>query len=84
LASELGPSNITVNAIAPGITLSEAGRSLTPEGNEFRAMVDQRAKLRAIGEPEELCGTLLLLCSEAGRWITGQVIHVDGGWVVRP
>ncbi|MFC3214992.1 SDR family oxidoreductase [Novosphingobium panipatense] len=40
--------------------------------------------LRARGEPDELVGTALLLCSEAGRWITGQTIHVDGGWVLRP
>ena len=35
-------------------------------------------------EPDELVGTALLLCSDAGRWITGQTIHVDGGWVLRP
>jgi NAD(P)-dependent dehydrogenase (short-subunit alcohol dehydrogenase family) len=38
----------------------------------------------ADGQPDELVGTLLLLCSQAGDWITGQVIHVDGGWVLRP
>ena len=32
----------------------------------------------------ELVGTAILLCSEAGAWITGQTIHVDGGWVMRP
>jgi NAD(P)-dependent dehydrogenase (short-subunit alcohol dehydrogenase family) len=39
---------------------------------------------RAQGEPDELVGALLLLCSDAGAWITGQTLHVDGGWVLRP
>jgi len=40
--------------------------------------------MRVVGQPDELVGALLLLCSTAGDWITGQVINVDGGWVVRP
>lgn len=84
LARELGPFGITVNCIAPGITASEAGKMLAPEGSPFRKMVEQRVALRAVGEPTELCGALLLLCSPAGGWITGQVLHVDGGWVLGP
>jgi len=38
----------------------------------------------ARGEPDELVGALMLLCSDAGQWITGQTIHIDGGWVMRP
>jgi NAD(P)-dependent dehydrogenase (short-subunit alcohol dehydrogenase family) len=84
LARELGPSNITVNCIAPGITSSEAGKLLTPPEGEFRQQIEARAALRAIGDPEELCGALLLCCSPAGAWMTGQVLHIDGGWVLRP
>jgi NAD(P)-dependent dehydrogenase (short-subunit alcohol dehydrogenase family) len=84
LARELGPSNITVNCIAPGITASDAGRALTPEGSPYRDMVEQRAALRAIGQPTDLCGALLLLCAPAGGWITGQVLNVDGGLIMRP
>jgi NAD(P)-dependent dehydrogenase (short-subunit alcohol dehydrogenase family) len=84
LARELGPSNITVNCLAPGIVASEAGKMLTPEGSPFRDMLEQRAALRAVGEPDELCGALLLLCTPAGGWITGQVLNVDGGFVLRP
>jgi NAD(P)-dependent dehydrogenase (short-subunit alcohol dehydrogenase family) len=47
-------------------------------------MLEQRAALRAIGQPDELCGALLLFCSPAGGWITGQVLNVDGGFVLRP
>jgi NAD(P)-dependent dehydrogenase (short-subunit alcohol dehydrogenase family) len=84
LARELGSSNITVNCLAPGITSSEAGKLLTPAEGEFRQQIEAKAALRAVGSPEELCGALLLCCSPAGSWMTGQVLHVDGGWVLRP
>lgn len=79
LARELGPSNINVNCIAPGLTQSEAGRMLTPDDSPYTQMMDARAALRAKGQPSELCGALLLFVSPAGRWITGQVMVVDGG-----
>ena len=84
LARELGPSNITVNCIAPGIVASDAGKALTPEGSPYRELLEQRAALRAVGDPSELCGALLLLCAPAGGWITGQVFNIDGGFVLRP
>jgi len=84
LAQELGPDKINVNAIAPGMTQSAAGASLTPPESPLRQMLDAQIALRPLGEPEDLVGTLLLLCSTAGDWITGQVLHVDGGWVIRP
>jgi len=79
LARELGPSNITVNCIAPGLTQSEAGKLLTPEGSPYLELMQARAALRVKGDPDELCGALLLLTAPAGRWITGQVLVVDGG-----
>ena len=57
---------------------------LPPPDGEFRQAIEAKAALRAVGEPAELCGALLLLCSPAGAWMTGQVLHVDGGWVLRP
>lgn len=57
--TELGPSGITVNCIAPGVTHSEAGKLLTPEGSPHRDMLEARAALRAVGQPDELCGALL-------------------------
>lgn len=83
LAKELGPSNINVNAIAPGMVKSESGIKLTPEGAPITEMVEQTVAMRARGEPGELVPALLLLASAAGDWITGQTIHVDGGWVLR-
>jgi len=84
LARELGPDRITVNAIAPGAVRSAAGQSLTPPESPFRKMLESQVALRPEGEPDDLVGALVLLCSAAGAWITGQVIHVDGGWIIRP
>ncbi|RIJ17257.1 SDR family oxidoreductase [Henriciella mobilis] len=84
LSRELGSQKIAVNAIAPGNTMSDAGATLTPEDSPFVKMLEGMVTLRLRGEPDELVGALLLLVSPAGGWISGQVLHVDGGWILRP
>jgi NAD(P)-dependent dehydrogenase (short-subunit alcohol dehydrogenase family) len=84
LARQLGREKINVNAIAPGNVTSDAGRQLTPDDSPFVKFLEMSVAMRVRGAPDELVGTLLLLCSPAGDWITGQVMHVDGGWILRP
>ncbi|MET0182665.1 MAG: SDR family oxidoreductase [Caulobacterales bacterium] len=84
LARELGPHKINVNAIAPGNTTSGAGESLVVPGTASRAAYEGMTVLKRSGAPDELVGALTLLCSPAGSWISGQVLHVDGGWIIRP
>ena len=84
LAKTLGKEGITANAIAPGNVTSDAGKQLVPDDSPFIQFLAATVATRPRGEPDELVGTLLLLCSPAGAWITGQTIHVDGGWVLRP
>ena len=84
LAKQFGKENITCNAIAPGNVKSDAGKLLVPDDSPFIQFLEATCATRARGEPDELVGALLLLCSDAGGWITGQVIHIDGGWVMRP
>ncbi|MDB5968668.1 MAG: short chain dehydrogenase [Hydrocarboniphaga sp.] len=84
LARQLGREKINVNAIAPGNVTSDAGRALTPDDSPFIKFLEMSVAMRVRGAPDELVGSLLLLCSAAGDWITGQVLHVDGGWVLRP
>lgn len=81
LARELGPDNITVNAIAPGLTESEALVD-NPAWNEamWTANVASRC-LQRPQRPEDLVGTLLFLASSASDFLTGQTIVVDGGSV---
>jgi NAD(P)-dependent dehydrogenase (short-subunit alcohol dehydrogenase family) len=83
LATELGSRNINVNAIAPGLIESESGYASLPEDSPMRAALEASIPGQKSGPPEDLVGTLLLLCSEAGRWITGQTYSVDGGWIMR-
>lgn len=84
LAKQLGKDNITCNAIAPGNVTSDAGKLLVPDDSPFIQFLQATVATRPRGAPDELVGTLLLLCSEAGAWISGQTIHVDGGWIMRP
>jgi NAD(P)-dependent dehydrogenase (short-subunit alcohol dehydrogenase family) len=83
LATELGPRHIRVNAIAPGMVESDAGRRLTPDDNSWVQGILGRCPIQGRDTPDALCGALLLLVSDAGRWITGQFLHIDGGWVMR-
>jgi 3-oxoacyl-[acyl-carrier protein] reductase len=79
-AVELGPRGITVNAIDPGPT--DTGW-LSPE---LHAAVEDATPLGRVGRPEDAAELVVFLCSPAGRWITGQVLHSDGGfgWVRTP
>jgi NAD(P)-dependent dehydrogenase (short-subunit alcohol dehydrogenase family) len=83
LAAELGHRNINVNAIAPGLVANESGYAALPKDSPFRDALDAAIPGKTSGPPEDLVGTLLLLCSRAGDWITGQTMLVDGGWINR-
>jgi NAD(P)-dependent dehydrogenase (short-subunit alcohol dehydrogenase family) len=78
LALELGPFNIRVNSIAPGLVKTDFARALwdSPAG-ERRAL--EGTLLRRNGEPDDIAGAAIYLASRAGAWTTGQTIVVDGG-----
>jgi NAD(P)-dependent dehydrogenase (short-subunit alcohol dehydrogenase family) len=78
LARELGKDNITVNAIAPGLTLSEGVLSR----GENRSGIEMQRKTRAIQRdetPEDLVGAVSFLASDDAAFMTGQTLAVDGG-----
>jgi 3-oxoacyl-[acyl-carrier protein] reductase len=81
LAAELGPQGIRVNAVAPGPIDTPATRTIVPEGY-IEAMV-QGLAIKRLGRPEDLVGAVLFLLSDDAAWLTGQVIPVDGGQIVR-
>jgi NAD(P)-dependent dehydrogenase (short-subunit alcohol dehydrogenase family) len=84
LVNKYGPG-LRVNAIAPGFFLGEQNRdflinsdeSLTPRG---QTIIDH-TPMKRFGEPEELIGTAVWLCSDAARFVTGIVVPVDGGFM---
>lgn len=75
-AVELGPSNVNVNAVAPGFIRTERLESLPPDVVE-RAR--KRAVLGRLADPDDIATVVAFLCSEEARHITGQVLVVDGG-----
>ena len=79
LARELAKRRITVNAVAPGVVETDMGRSI-PE--ETRKQMLTQVPLGRFGEPEDIANAILFLCSDLACYITGQVIHVNGGWYV--
>jgi len=76
-AQELGESGVTVNCIAPGPFLTDLPAAKLTE--EQREVIGNRTALRRWGETDELVGPALLLASNAGSYMTGTVIVVDGG-----
>ena len=83
LARKYGPG-LRVNAIAPGFFLGEQNRALlmNDDGSltERGQSIVEHTPARRFGEPEELVGTLIWLCSPAARFVTGVVVPVDGGF----
>lgn len=81
LAVELGPDNIRVNCIAPGLIRTDFARALW-ENKETLARYTNRTPLRRIGAPDEIAGSVVFLASKAGAFMTGQVMVVDGGTTI--
>lgn len=79
LAKELGPSNITVNCVEPGVIATPMNRELDPE--TLRALCDQTPLCR-LGTPAEVAEAVYFLASDHASFITGQILGVDGGFAV--
>jgi 3-oxoacyl-[acyl-carrier protein] reductase len=79
-AVELGPGNVNVNAVAPGYI--RTGRLTARVPAELLDRARERSVLGRLGDPQDVAGVVLFLCSEAARHITGVVIPVDGGYHV--
>ncbi len=80
MAGALGPWGINVNAIAPGVTMTEATKKIVPE--EIASALVMFSALRKALEPEDLTGTAVFLASDDSDLMTGQVLVVDGGMIM--
>ena len=79
LAKEVGPSGITVNAIAPGIVMTDMVSNLTV--SEFEGIRNE-IPLERIGETSDIANAAFFLASDDASYITGQVLSPNGGWVI--
>ena len=77
MALELGPQGIRVNAIAPDICMTEGLRALVSDADQSRFA--WTVPLGRAGEPEDIAGAAIFLASSLGRYVTGALLHVDGG-----
>ena len=78
LACELGPHNIRVNCIAPGLIKTDFAKALWDNPEQLAAR-NAETPLRRIGEPDEIAGAAVYLAAPASRFMTGQCLVVDGG-----
>ena len=79
LAKELGPSNIQVNCVAPGVIDTEMNSALT---EEIRKELCEETPLGRLGTPEEAAQAIFFLASSAADFITGQILSPNGGIVI--
>lgn len=77
LSRELASRRINVNAVAPGVVLTEMGKSI-PEAARDQMLA--QIPLARFGEATEIASVILFLCSDLSSYMTGQTLHVNGGW----
>lgn len=79
LAKELGPSGIRVNAIAPGVIVTDMVKNVSEETLE---QLRQETPMEILGRPEDIANAMWYLASEEASFITGEVLNVSGGYVI--
>ena len=81
LAAELGPQGVRVNCVAPGLVHPTEGSAATRAA--FREALAAATPLRRLARPEDVAGPVVFLASTQSAFVTGQVLFVDGGRVMR-
>jgi 2-deoxy-D-gluconate 3-dehydrogenase len=82
LSNEWAGKGINVNAIAPGYIATDNTAPLRADPTRSRQILE-RIPAGRWGEPDDIAGAAVFLCSDAARYVHGQVLLVDGGWMAR-
>jgi NAD(P)-dependent dehydrogenase (short-subunit alcohol dehydrogenase family) len=82
LAVELAPSNIRVNALAPGLVETKFASAIV-SNQDMVSRVTERTPMRRFAQPQEMAAPALFLASDAASFVTGATLMVDGGFTVR-
>jgi len=80
LAKELGPRQIRVNAINPGMVVTEGFQTAGMEGSDMRKQVEAQTPLGRIGQPQDIAGAAVFLASSDSTWLTGETLVISGGY----
>jgi 3-oxoacyl-[acyl-carrier protein] reductase len=80
LAKELGPKNIRVNSINPGMVDTEGVRSAGIAESDFRRQIEQQTPLGRIGKPQDVAPAVVFLASADAAWLTGETLYISGGF----
>lgn len=80
LAKELGPRNIRVNSVSPGMVETEGVHAAGFIEGDFRKQTEAQTPLGRIGQPKDISPAVLFLASDESSWITGEIFYVSGGY----
>jgi NAD(P)-dependent dehydrogenase (short-subunit alcohol dehydrogenase family) len=83
MAVDLAPHNIRVNALAPGVTVTNLTRQRLEDDAEWRRIALERVPMGRFGEPDDLVGACIFMASDESRYMTGATLVVDGGYTAR-
>lgn len=83
MAVDLAPYNIRVNALAPGVTVTNLTRQRLEDDPDWRRWALERIPLGRLGQPDDLVGACIFMASDESRYMTGATLVVDGGYTAR-
>jgi NAD(P)-dependent dehydrogenase (short-subunit alcohol dehydrogenase family) len=83
MAVDLAPHSIRVNALAPGVTISNLTRQRLEDDAEWRRIALERIPAGRFGEPDDQVGACIFMASDESRYMTGATLVVDGGYTAR-
>lgn len=83
MAVDLAPDNVRVNALAPGVTVTNLTRQRLEDDAEWRRVALERIPAGRLGEPDDLVGACIFMASDESRYMTGATLVIDGGYTAR-